>query len=234
LRKVRWGSFPTVSTPFLQCYAADQRAPLGGARGAGDSLARMTTDQSAAAKGRPGAQRAKQGSAAAAAQGGKAAAAKGEQPPAPPSARDALGGWLEGPNLHDGDVGAYRGERLGLPQSGPDSLAGQGRRLGALLVDWVIAVLIVKAIGWHPTSAGGQWGVLAVFAAEHLLLLSLRGYTIGKWVFRLRVGRLGGPLTPLSVVARTVLLMIVIPAVIWDRDGRGLHDRWAGTVELNR
>ncbi|HEX4788489.1 MAG TPA: RDD family protein [Actinospica sp.] len=175
------------------------------------------TDQTAAAKARQGA---KQGSAPA---GGE-----------PPSARAALGGWLEGPTLHDDAAGAHRGERLGLPASGPGSLAGQGRRLGALCVDWVIAVLIVSAIGWHPTSTTGQWGVLAVFAAEHLLLISTLGYTIGKRVFGLRVGRLGGPLTPLNVVVRTVLLMIVIPAVIWDRDGRGLHDRWAGTVELNR
>ena len=152
----------------------------------------------------------------------------------PTSARAVLGGWLEGPNLHDGDPGKYRGERLGLPESGSGSLAGQGRRLGALLIDWAIAYLIVEAFGWHPSSAQGQWGVLAVFAAEHLLLLSTLGYTIGKRIFGLRVGRLGGPLTPLNVVVRTVLLMLLIPAVIWDRDGRGLHDRIPGTVELNR
>jgi hypothetical protein len=27
------------------------------------------------------------------------------------------------------------------------------------------------------------------------------------------------------VLVRTVLLMLLVPAVIWDRDGRGLHDR---------
>lgn len=151
-----------------------------------------------------------------------------------PSARAVLGGWLEGPNLHDGEAGAYRGERLGLPESGPGALASQGRRLGALVVDWVVALLIVAAIGWHPTSGQGQWGVLAVFAAEHLLLVSTLGFTIGKRLFGLRVGKLGGPLTPLNVIVRTVLLVLVIPAVIWDRDGRGLHDRLAGTVELQR
>jgi len=29
---------------------------------------------------------------------------------------------------------------------------------------------------------------------------------------------------------RTLLICLVIPAVIWDRDGRGLQDRAAGTV----
>jgi hypothetical protein len=170
----------------------------------------------------------------AAAKGAERGSAAASGPAGPNSTRAALGGWLEGPNLQDGDPGKYRGERLGLPESGPGSLAGQGRRLGALVVDWAVAYLIVGAFGWHPSSVQGQWGVLAVFAAEHLLLLSTLGYTIGKRIFGLRVGKLGGPLTPLNVVVRTVLLMLVIPAVIWDQDGRGLHDRLPGTVELLR
>lgn len=150
------------------------------------------------------------------------------------STRAALGGWLEGPQLPGAEPGKYRGERLGLPETGSGSLAGQGRRLGALVVDWAIAYLIASAFGWHPSSGQGQWGVLAIFAAEHLLLISTLGFTIGKRLFGLRVGKLGGPLTPLNVVIRAVLLLLVIPAVIWDRDGRGLHDRAAGTVELLR
>ena len=154
--------------------------------------------------------------------------------PSGPSTRAAIGGWLEGPNLHDGVAGAYRGERLGLPENGPGSLAGQGRRLGAIVVDWGLALLVTRAFGWHSSTSQGQWGVIAIFAAEHLLLISLLGYTIGKRIFGLHVGKLGGPLTPLNVVIRTVLLLVVVPAVIWDRDGRGLHDRLAGTVELRR
>ena len=32
---------------------------------------------------------------------------------------------------------------------------------------------------------------------------------------------------------RTALLLLLIPALIWDRDGRGLHDKAAGTVILH-
>lgn len=194
------------------------------------------TDQTAAAKGRAGAAKGRGNAAKPPVQRGAKAPEPGPQAQDAnaPSARAAIGGWLEGPNLHDGESGAYRGERLGLPESGPGALAGQGRRLGALAVDWLIAVLVVAAVGWHPSSSQGTWGVLAIFAAEHLLLVSTLGFTIGKRVFGLRVGKLGGPLTPLNVVVRTVLLVLVIPAVIWDRDGRGLHDRLAGTVELQR
>lgn len=152
------------------------------------------------------------------------------------STRAALGGWLEGPRFDTDpdEQSRYRGERLGLPESGPGALAGQGRRVGALCVDWAVAYLITLAFGWRPSSAAGQWGVVGIFALEHLLLLSTLGYTIGKRLFGIRVGKLGGPLTPLHVLARTVLLLLIIPAVIWDRDGRGLHDRIAGTVEVLR
>ena len=38
----------------------------------------------------------------------------------------------------------------------------------------------------------------------------------------------------LGALARTVLLCLVIPAVVWDSDGRGLHDRVAGTAIVRR
>ena len=33
-------------------------------------------------------------------------------------------------------------------------------------------------------------------------------------------------------LARTLLLACFVPAIIWDRDGRGLHDRAAGALTL--
>jgi hypothetical protein len=43
---------------------------------------------------------------------------------------------------------AYPGETLGLPESGPGSLAPMGRRLAALFVDWLIAYgLALLALG---------------------------------------------------------------------------------------
>ena len=32
------------------------------------------------------------------------------------------------------------------------------------------------------------------------------------------------------VLVRTVLLVVVIPALVWDSDQRGFHDKVAGTV----
>ncbi|CPU67518.1 Conserved membrane protein of uncharacterised function [Mycobacteroides abscessus] len=49
----------------------------------------------------------------------------------------------------------------------------------------------------------------------------------------IRVRRLAEPARMVGLgrgLLRTVLLCLVIPAVVWDADGRGLHDRAAGTV----
>jgi uncharacterized RDD family membrane protein YckC len=133
----------------------------------------------------------------------------------------------------------YRGERLGLPEDGPGSIASIGRRLGAVCVDWILSYLIARGIlGGDSTRISGQLLVLAVFAAENLVLLSTLGYTVGKRITGVRIlslrpgGLRPGLPTPLDVVVRTVLLCLVVPAVIYDRDTRGLHDRAARTAAV--
>jgi uncharacterized RDD family membrane protein YckC len=150
--------------------------------------------------------------------------------------RRTIGSWLEGPGTltHPGDQ-RYRGERLGLPEDGPGSIAGVGRRLGALCVDWLLSYLIARGVfGADSARASGQLLVLAIFAAENLLLLSTLGFTVGKRIAGVRLvslrGERPGTPTPLDVVIRTVLLCLVVPAVIYDRDTRGLHDRATHTA----
>ena len=145
------------------------------------------------------------------------------------------GSWLDGPGggATAADVGGYVGERLGLPPSGARSVAGLGARLGALCIDWLIAVLIVSPFTGHrPFTPGSNspW-VLAVFAAEYIVLVSLVGATIGMRLCRIGIMRLDGRRVSFPwVVVRTVLLVLVVPAVIYDRDRRGLHDKAAGSV----
>jgi len=146
--------------------------------------------------------------------------------------RSAAGSWLGGVRSAGVDLG-YPGERLGLPEEGTGSAASYGRRLGALVVDWFVALAAVNfvaaAFHLHP-GRGSLWPVLA-FGIETWVLVSLLGLTIGKRLFGLRVVRLdGGPVGPLWAFARTLLLCAVVPALLWDRDHRGLHDRAANTV----
>lgn len=79
-----------------------------------------------------------------------------------------------------------------------------------------------------------QWVVLGVFVAMHFALLWLFGTTLGKRVFRIQVVQVGGATIKLYQAAiRAVLLGLVIPVLLIDRDGRGLHDRLAGTVQIH-
>ncbi|MFJ9419297.1 MULTISPECIES: RDD family protein [unclassified Streptomyces] len=150
--------------------------------------------------------------------------------------RQAIGSWISGPRSTAEDMGVdfgYRGERLGLPEQGPGSIARFGRRLGALCIDWALCMLIAYGLlsGGKAQSAS-NWALL-VFAVLSLLTVGTVGFTPGKRMLGLRVvAEGGGPLSLPRVVLRTVLLVVVIPAVIWDRDGRGLHDRLARSVEV--
>ncbi|KUO04212.1 RDD family protein [Streptomyces caeruleatus] len=150
--------------------------------------------------------------------------------------RQAIGSWLSGPRAAAEEAGVdfgYRGQQLGLPEDGPGSIARPGRRLGALAVDWGISLLIAYGL---ITDGYGQatsnWALLLFFLMS-VLTVGTVGYTPGKRLFGLRVVTLEtGTVNPLRVLLRTALLCVAIPALIWDRDGRGLHDRLAGTVEV--
>jgi uncharacterized RDD family membrane protein YckC len=120
-----------------------------------------------------------------------------------------------------------------MPERGPGSSAPFGRRLVAILVDWLVCNVIAAAfLHYRLGEAGvGPFKPLAVFVLMNVVLVGTLGSTIGHRMLRLRVVRLGGASAgPLLAVIRTVLLAVVIPAVIWDRDTRGFHDKLAGTV----
>jgi uncharacterized RDD family membrane protein YckC len=127
----------------------------------------------------------------------------------------------------------YRGKRLGLPEEGPGSIAGTGRRLGAIAIDWLLCYLIVYALiaDRHVNQVSG-W-ITVLFFLVSVLTLGTVGATPGKKLLGLRVINLNGERAGLGQVAlRTFLLVLAVPALIWDRDGRGLHDKAVGTVEV--
>jgi uncharacterized RDD family membrane protein YckC len=125
------------------------------------------------------------------------------------------------------DRPAYPGEKFGLPEDGPRSVAAMGRRLVALLIDWAICTLIATAV-FHD-----QYWTLVVFAVQDYLLTALTGLTLGKRLTGIRVVRLDGkPVGLIWGLVRTVLLLTVIPPLVTDRDLRGLHDRAANTIVI--
>ncbi len=131
------------------------------------------------------------------------------------------------PTRDSGEQEKYPGEKFGLPEDGPRSVAGMGRRLLALLIDWLastaVALAIFRSAGW----------TLVVFSVEVYLLTALTGFTLGKRVLGIRVARLDGkPVGFGWALVRTILLITVIPPLVTDRDLRGLHDRAANTIVL--
>ena len=149
--------------------------------------------------------------------------------------RNDIGSWIEGPGASSRDGGSYPGSRLGLPQRGPGSIARFGRRLVGVTIDWLLCSLVAAALWGYSITGGdsGSFKPLVIFAVQHLILVGTIGFTIGHRVVGLRVVRLGGGLPGfVPALARTILLVLAIPALIWDRDDRGLHDKVAGTVVI--
>ena len=123
------------------------------------------------------------------------------------------------------DAPAYPGQRFGLPEQGPMSVAPMIRRFGALLADWLLCLLIAEGL---LRSAG--WTLL-IFAAEVYLLTAISGLTVGKRLFGIRAIRTNGDRVGFGWAAlRVLLLLCVLPPLFSDRDLRGLHDRAADTI----
>lgn len=150
--------------------------------------------------------------------------------------RQAIGAWLSGPRAAAEQLGAdfgYRGERLGLPKEGPGSIAPAGRRIAALFIDWGMCALVSFAlISGRDPQVANLWTPVVFFLVS-VVCLGTVACTPGKRLLGLRLVRLGGGRPGfLQVAVRSFLLLLVIPAVVWDRDTRGLHDKAAGLVQV--
>lgn len=146
--------------------------------------------------------------------------------------RETVGAWLSGPRealAQQGIDMGYPGQRLGMPESGPGSVARFGRRLVALFIDWFACLAVAEAVA---SSAHARSVVnLELFFAEVALLTALTGASFGQRLAGIAVRRLdGGRVDALRVAVRTVLLCLAVPALIWDRDNRGVHDQAVGSV----
>jgi len=144
--------------------------------------------------------------------------------------RKDVASWLDGPGGRRPAAGEpdFPGQRLGRPERGPGAVAGFGPRIVAYLIDSVACALIA----WGTFRDPGY--TLAIFAGEVLVLTWLAGGSAGQVVRGLRVVRMDNrPLGLPRTALRTALLLLLIPAVIWDRDGRGLHDKAAGSVVVH-
>ncbi|WP_116452423.1 RDD family protein [Blastococcus litoris] len=122
-----------------------------------------------------------------------------------------------------------RGASLGLPAEGPGSLATFSTRVVAFLVDALGSALVAGL--FTAPELPGNWA-LAAFAGLTVVTLVLFGQTPGMRLTGLRLAhpRPGERLALWRAVVRTALLCLLIPALVVDADGRGLHDRVTDTA----
>jgi uncharacterized RDD family membrane protein YckC len=109
-----------------------------------------------------------------------------------------------------------------------------GRRMSALMVDWLACYFIVAASagGLGKMAPNRSWTVLALFFAEVAILSALQGASLGHRIFGIKIIRFadGGAITPVQALIRSSLLVTVIFAITFDENGRGMHERFSGTV----
>lgn len=107
------------------------------------------------------------------------------------------------------------------------------RRIVALLVDGVFSQVIAMGLLGYRQGQGGLGVFLPTltFLVMHLLMVGTGGYTVGHRLLGMRLVRLdGGWPGPMRALGRTILLGLLIPALVSDRDQRGLHDQLVGTM----
>ncbi len=116
-----------------------------------------------------------------------------------------------------------------LPESGPGSAAGFGRRLAALAIDCVLAAL-VAALFTRPEPP--KLVSALVFFVAHAFFVGFFGQTLGMRLLGIGCVRVadGRPIGIPRAALRAILLQLVLPAAVADSDGRGWHDRAAGSV----
>jgi uncharacterized RDD family membrane protein YckC len=152
-----------------------------------------------------------------------------------------LSSWLSGPESADSaQPTGYPGSALGLPESGPRSLARSGRRFAALLVDWLIAYgLAALAMELGLISfAMLSTAVLVIWFVIGAVSVRLFGFSPGQIALGMVVVSVDGNAVAHvgfgRALARGALLTLVIPALFTDADGRGLQDRFTFTAVVRR
>jgi hypothetical protein len=111
-----------------------------------------------------------------------------------------------------------------------------GRRLAALTIDWLASYAIAFAFfagggSYSERVVGTRFSTPLIFVFEYAILIALTGASFGHRLLRLKVVDFshGGMPNIRQVLIRTGLMAIVITAITYDEDGRGIHERFSQT-----
>ncbi len=147
-----------------------------------------------------------------------------------------------GDNQNTYETPATTSEEAGTP-SGPE-LAGRGRRLGAYLIDTIIAGIVLVAVayfnpgplgltmldivgtGGREMSVEGSIWFLIIFMAINSYLLLTKGQTLGKWMLGIRIvdAESNGAATAVKLLGLRYVLVLLVRAIPIIGDLLGLAD----------
>lgn len=118
-----------------------------------------------------------------------------------------------------------------LPESADDArqpLVSLGRRLSALVIDWMLCLFASGLLG----GATRPWVAPTILVIEYGFFVGLFAQTPGMLVARIRCVEYGSgrPIGIIRSLVRGALLAVFVPALIMNREQRGLHDRAARSV----
>lgn len=124
----------------------------------------------------------------------------------------------------------FPGKKFRLPEFGSNSVAALWKRFVALVIDWGLATLISYGFfAYDPL-----W-LLFFFVVPRMFFQILIGASIGQLFLGIRLTRVDGKALGIwAPIIRTLLLILVIPAIVLDPDQRGIHDVVAKTLVVQR
>ena len=128
-----------------------------------------------------------------------------------------------------------------MPRDGEGSMAALGTRIAALVVDWAFAyafVGIIVAFG-GPAALGGEtfaavtsWAVPVAWAVAGVVCVWLFAQTPGQALLGIGTARVDADerVGFIRSLVRVIFIFFLIPPLVQDEDGRGMHDRATGTA----
>ena len=108
---------------------------------------------------------------------------------------------------------------FGLP------IASTWRRAQAITIDWIGSVLVASLVLNRDWTELYFW-VHLFFFLQVAIMTALTGASAGQRLRGIRIIDVNTlqNIAPLGALIRTFLILLVIPAVVQTRQGRGLHD----------
>ena len=103
-----------------------------------------------------------------------------------------------------------------------------GRRFAALTLDWLACYSIVRGFG-------GEYSyILPLFIIDYGFFLALQGQSFGHTLLHIKIvdSATKGKPSLKQVLIRTFFLILVVTALTYDENGRGIHERLSGTESI--